>query len=138
MADNFGGKTLSMQSAIKALDQHATFLNTISRQHWWPRITYDMFSGGLVWSDEFRPGGPPDVISSLRFLWAYRTSLMQGEPRADFQPIWEHGLQLCPRWIGFRPDRRRPTPKLLKIYRRGEVTSRRCLRKLERDLELAP
>jgi hypothetical protein len=62
-----------------------------------------------------------DVIWALRFLWAYRTSLMLNQPRAELAEYWQFGLAHFPRWVGFRPGRRQPTPRLLAIYHRGEA-----------------
>jgi hypothetical protein len=73
--------------------------------------TVDIFSGGFKFSDEI-----PDVsdesfevtlslIALLRRLWAYRVSLVEGEPRADLAPTWESASRLAPHWVGFTPDR---------------------------------
>jgi hypothetical protein len=97
---------------------------------------YDLMSGGLVWADETRRNlrrTPTEVIWALRALWAYRTSLMLNEPREELVEFWEYGLAHFPRWVGFRPERREPTSKLLEIYRRGDVSLRKCLRDLERE-----
>ena len=97
---------------------------------------YELMSGGLVWDDEIRRDfqrTPSEVIGTLRFLWAYRTSLMLGQPREELAALWEYGLARFPRWVGFLPERRTPTQKLLEIYRRGDVSLRKCLRDLERE-----
>jgi hypothetical protein len=95
---------------------------------------YELMSGGLVWEDETRgilQRMPTEVIWALRALWAYRTSLMLGEPREELAEFWEYGLAHFPRWVGFLPERRTPTAKLLEIHRRGDVSLRKCLRDLE-------
>jgi len=119
----------------QTLSEFSDHLNSIR----WPRFGhpfYDILSGGLVWPDEtrqlFRPT-PPHVIGALRTLWAYRTSLMLNKPRQELAEFWQYGLEHFPRWVGFHPDRRQPTPALLKIYRRGDVSLRKCLRDLERE-----
>lgn len=85
-------------------------------------VNYDIMSGALIWSDEI----PPDLwvgkIWVPRFIFAYRTSLMLGEPRIELQPVWDEALALFPKWIGFLPERREPTPDLLEVYRRGDVS----------------
>ena len=117
--------------------EYADYLNGIR----WRRFGfpfYDIMSGAVVWTDETRHlfrRTPTDVIDVLRFLWAYRTSLMFGEPREELAEFWEYGLTHFPRWVGFRPQRRQPTPKLLRIYRKGDVSLRKCLRDLERDMD---
>jgi hypothetical protein len=119
----------------RTLDEYADHLNGIH----WPRSGfpfYDVMSGGLVWTDETRRffrRTPTEVIWALRALWAYRTSLMLNEPREELAGFWQYGLARFPRWVGFRPQRRKPTPKLLEIYRRGDMSLRKCLRDLKRN-----
>ena len=91
-------------------------------------------SGALIWSDETNDETPVEVIWALRLVVAYRTSLMLYEPREEFKPIWDFALTLFPKWVGFQPDRRIPTPHLLQIYRRGDVSLRTCLRDMEREM----
>ena len=121
---------------VQTLTDHAAHLNAICSPARRPKIFYDIMSGALIWSDETNKGTPVEVIWALRFIFAYRTSLMLNRPRDAFEPMWELGLSLFPKWVGFRAGRRRPTPKLLQIYRRGDVSLRRCLRNLEREAEI--
>jgi len=121
----------------EVLDRHAERLN---RRRWpWPFVPpfYDVMSGGLAWPDELqRLRHSSDVTDLLRCLWAYRTSLMLGKPHEDdaaLAEVWRMALQACPHWVGFRPNRRTPTPKLLRIYREGRVRMRKCLRDMERE-----
>lgn len=118
---------------VRTLTKHAEKLNRISTPGWWPKITYEILSSALVWSDETNKLLPMEVFQSLRYIVAYRTSLMLNSPREEFKPLWELGLKLFPNWVGFRPERREPTPKLLEIYRRGDVSLRKCLRDWERE-----
>jgi hypothetical protein len=119
----------------RTLHAYADHLNRIR----WPRFWlpfFDMMSGALVWTDETRyivRRTPTEVIWALRALWAYRTSLMLDHPREELAEYWRFGLSRFPSWVGFRPARRRATPRLLRIYRRGEVSTRKCLRDLERE-----
>lgn len=94
---------------------------------------YELMSGALIWRDETRRDTPIHVVWALRAIWAYRTSLMLGKPRAELAEFWRFGLAHFPRWVGFRPERREASPKLLAIHRRGEVSMRKCLRDLERQ-----
>lgn len=76
------------------------------------KCRYDLFAGALVWSDE-RPtwdNAETDFpgLGDLRALWAYRASLILGEPREKFQAVWELALRLCPNWPGLLPERRDP------------------------------
>jgi len=124
-----------MYDPIQSLTEYADHLNTINKAHWFPRVFYEVMSGGLVWSDETNAETPTEVIWALRFLVAYRTGLMLNQPKPKFQVYWDHGLSMFPRWIGFRPNRWTPTNKLLNIYRRGDVSTRKCLRDLEREMD---
>lgn len=120
---------------VQTLTDHAEHLNAICTPAWWPNVLYEIMSGALIWSDETRSNTPVEVMWALRFIVAYRTSLMLNKPREELKPMWELGLSLFPKWIGFRPERRQPTPKLLQIYRRGDVNLRKCLRDMEREID---
>ena len=118
------------------LEEYAGHLNAIRRPRWFGGPYYELLSGALVWTDETRHffrRTPVQVIWALRGLWAYRTSLMLEKPREELAGYWQLGLARFPRWVGFRPERRQATPALLKIYRRGDVSTRKCLRDLERE-----
>jgi hypothetical protein len=58
---------------------------------------------------------------------------MLNAPREEFTDFWQFGLAHFPQWVGFRPERREATPSLLEIYRRGNVSMRKCLRDSERE-----
>jgi len=100
---------------------------------------YDEWSGGLAWTDELNwVRRNAEVSDLLRALWAYRTSLMLGKPHEDdaaLAEVWRMTQAQCPHWVGFRPGRRAPTPKLLRIYREGNVRVRKCLRDLKREFD---
>jgi hypothetical protein len=82
------------------------------------RMTYDLYAGGLAWSDEapadweecIREDGSPAFVGlgEFRALVNYRSSLIQGTPREEFHDLWTRALQLCPNWPGFLPQRRDP------------------------------
>jgi hypothetical protein len=120
---------------FQVLAEHAKHLNAISTPEPGAEVWYEIWSGALRWSDETNSKTPVEVFGALNFIVAYRTSLMLGKPREVLKPVWEHALTLFPNWVGFRPERRQPTPELLKIYRRGDVSLRKCLRKIEREME---
>lgn len=120
---------------VQTLTDHAEHLNALCSSAWWPRIYYEIMSGALVWSDETTSNTPVEVIWALRPIVAYRTSLMMDEPREELKPYWDLGLSLFPKWVGFRPERRQATPKLLQLYRRGDVSLRKCLRDLEQEMD---
>ena len=120
----------------RELIDYAARLNAMSRPRLFARPFYDMMSGGLVWTDETRRDTPVHVIWALRSFWAYRTSLMLSQSHEEQVQVsywWQFGQAHFPNWVGFRPERRRPTAKLLRIYRMGDVSLRKCLRDLERE-----
>lgn len=67
-------------------------------------------SGGFVWSDE----GLREVAEfcsadgnyAHRAVIAYRASLIRGEPRNELADAWRQLSSACPKWPGFRPERR--------------------------------
>ncbi len=54
------------------------------------------------------------------------------EPNGE---VWLYCRSLFPNWIGFLPERHKPTPELRTIYRRGDVSSRWCIRQWQRESE---
>ncbi|QDT10529.1 hypothetical protein [Planctomycetes bacterium K23_9] len=119
---------------MEALEIHADHLNSLCTPDTDASVRYDMLADALVWSDETGYSTPNDVIDGLRQLRHYRTHVMlnDSEPEPDGD-VWLHCRSLFPKWVGFLPARHNQTPELLTIYRRGDVTSRWCLRQLERE-----
>src|SRR5438105_8031694 len=82
--------------------------------------SFELMSGGLIWSDEFPPPGAPGwaAISPnwvSRFLLAYRASITLGEERAELRPVWDQVVKQAANWPGLRPERRGvPALRLLK------------------------
>ena len=118
---------------FRVLTEHAEHLNGIRRPKLFSKPFYEIMSGALVWRDERTAQTPVEAIWALRLIWAYRTSLMLNNPRTEWESLWNHAYAHFPAWVGFRPSRRAPTPKLLRIYRKGDVGLRKCLRDLERE-----
>lgn len=114
---------------------HANHLNSINRKRMFSKVFYEVMSGGLVWTDETKSNTPTDAIQALRFLFAYRTSVMVGNPREELKRMWDESQLLFPDWIGFRSERRTATPRLLKILQHGEDDLKASLRNLEDDTE---
>lgn len=119
---------------MKSLELYAAHLNSISVSDPDAKINYDILADALVWSDETGDSTSIDVIWGLRQLRHYRTHVLLKDIEPD-NDVWQHCQSLFPNWIGFLPERRKPTPELLAIYRRGDVSSRWCLRQLERESE---
>jgi len=120
---------------VVTLTEHAEHLNAICSPAWWPKVFYEIMSGAVIWSDETNSKTPVEVLWALRFIVAFRTSLMLNKPREELKPMWDLGLSLFPKWVGFRPERRQASPKLLQIYRRGDVSVRKCLSDMDREIE---
>lgn len=72
--------------------------------------SYEGMSGGLRWNDEF-PGEAIEACIradswAFRCVWAYRASLIRGQPRDELRGAWDQLARECPEWPGFRPERR--------------------------------
>jgi hypothetical protein len=83
------------------------------------RMGYDLFAGGLVWSDErpaweeisiYSPDGLPTFqgLGVFRGLLNHRNSLILGTSTERFAHVWDQASRLCPNWPGFLPARRDP------------------------------
>lgn len=102
------------------------------------RCQYELLSGGLVWSDEFTITilnelsdlSEEPIAHIFRYLWAYRSSLIEGQERQEFQPIWAEMQVIFPGWPGFRPERSSPDLKEQLIKERKLMEKR--VRRMER------
>jgi len=117
---------------MEVLEIDAAHLNAICVPDPEAKIFYDIWSDALVWSDEQLESTTTEVIWGLRTLRYYRTHLMLDNAEPDNE-VWDYCRLLFPNWVGFLPERRKPTLGLSAVYRRGEVSSRWCLRKLDRE-----
>jgi hypothetical protein len=79
----------------------------------------DGMSDALVWPDECPEDAPMELISALRFVWNYRTSLLL-ETIPQFEENWKIAKECFPSWVGFRPERTSPSPELLQAIREGK------------------
>lgn len=124
-----------IEKMIEPLRQYAGRLNRIDAPS--PEATpfYEIMSGGLVWSDEKISDIPSEAIWALRPLFAYRASLILGEPEEKWRSYWNECRTLFPRWIGFHPDRQRQAPELVICLKKEKAN---MLRELEAGLEAAP
>lgn len=121
-------------TGIEQLLSHAAHLNGLDRVDPSAVIQYDIVSGALIWSDETDEATPFSVISELRQIFAYRTYLMRENIEPD-NDAWLMCVEAFPNWIGFLSERRRLTPELAAEYRRGDISTKWCLRQLEREAE---
>lgn len=118
---------------FQTLSRHAAHFNALQKPAASPQVFFDVLAGGLMWSDEMAEDTPLEAVRALRLLIAYRAGLMLDEPREEYRALWEHALGLFPQWVGFHPERRRPSPELLEAHRRGTVAMRQSLRDIERE-----
>ncbi|CAN0340419.1 unnamed protein product, partial [Ectocarpus sp. 4 AP-2014] len=108
-------------------EQYAVHLNALDTAGSCEDVFYEIMSGALIWKDETSQDTPVEVVWALRTLWAYRTSLMLDAPRTELTKYWDSALSLFPEWVGFSPERRKATPRLLHIHRQGSVSLKKCL-----------
>jgi hypothetical protein len=113
--------------ALYQLTTHAEHLNALDTPDPHAAPQYEIMSGALIWPDETSESTPLTVIDALRQIWAYRTRLMLDDTEPN-NAFWDQCVALFPKWIGFLPERRKPTPALLAEYRRGDVSLKWCLR----------
>ena len=117
---------------MEALEMYADHLSSLSTRDPQANIRYDILADALVWSDETTDSTPNDVIDGLRQLRHYRTHVLLNDSEPD-SDVWLLCRSLFPDWVGFLSDRHKQSTELLSIYRRGDVSSRWCLRQLERE-----
>jgi hypothetical protein len=96
-----------MSDIFQALKRIAPKLNELPED---PnaRVSFEMMSGGLVWSDELPAWDQmePGESHCLRAIWRFRSSLILGCPAEKYRPYWEEAQQLFPNWPGFHLQRR--------------------------------
>jgi hypothetical protein len=91
---------------------------------------YEMMSGALMWEDE-KTRLPSSELGWFRAALAYRSSVILGRPRTEFEPIWSALKRVAPNWPGFRPERCQPNPELLNYLHVEKKSSRRYLDRLD-------
>ena len=119
---------------MQAVEMNAALLNSICDPDPNAKPQYDIMSDAIVWSDEKHPNLTWDLISALQQVWHFRTHCILHNKRIDSDVI-DKCAKLFPRWIGFLPERWNQTPEILAEYRRGDITTRWCLRNLEREFK---
>ena len=105
---------------LASLRLHSEHLNKIGTPS--PAATpfYELMSGGLVWTDERDTDVPSEVIWALRPLFAHRASLIKGVPDTKWLAYWATCIVIFPRWIGFLPERAKPTAQRIALLNRGQ------------------
>jgi hypothetical protein len=96
------------------LRRWAAHLDAITEQRV-PQPMRDILADGLIWRDETIDATPFEVISALRLVWHHRTGIIIGEQRR-FAETWQLARGLFPHWVGFHPERCRPSTELADFY----------------------
>ena len=99
----------------------------------------ESLSASFHWSDEWLSRVVRLCLdhSSRAYFYVivYRTSLIEGKPIEEYRRVWEHLLQACPEWPGFRPERCSTDLRLAlgRTRKRLCIDFERDLRESERD-----
>ena len=79
-------------------ERHARRLNDLTFSETARRF-YEMMSGALMWDDE-KPDIPFSELGWFRAALAYRSSIILGQPRTEFESVWSALLRIAPDWPG--------------------------------------
>ena len=111
---------------LKTYEENSRFLDSMPFD---PKckFQYELMSGAVIWSDEMRGNLSSELISGLRVVWAYRSSLYLEEPRKEFEDVWNRARELFPSWPGFHESRLKPDGKVISYYKRVKYKSDRKL-----------
>lgn len=85
------------------------------------RLTYELMSDALIWSDELPPVSDDYDTNCLRGIFRYRTTLILGKPEEKFRARWEEARTLFPHWPGFLPERQVSDPERIRYYEEAEA-----------------
>jgi hypothetical protein len=102
---------------LALLRTYAVRLNNIDTPSPTATPFYELMSGGLVWTDEKITDVPSEVIWALRPLFAHRASLIKGVPDTKWLAYWAACIEMFPRWIGFLPERAKPTAQNIALLK---------------------
>ena len=94
------------------------------------RHFYEMMSGALMWEDE-KGELPFSELGWFRAALAYRSSILLGQPRPEFESIWTALMRVAPNWPGFRAERCTPSSELVAYLNEQEKSSKRTLDHLD-------
>ena len=89
-----------------------------------------MMSGALMWDDE-KPDIPFSELGWFRAALAYRSSVILGQPRTEFESVWIALQRIAPNWPGFRAERCTPSPELVDYLQEQRKSSARSLDRLD-------
>ncbi len=123
-----------MQEIFGAYHQYAQDLNLRSEPDPAAVPFMDGMSDALVWPDECPQDAPMELISALRFVWNYRTSLLL-ESIPQFEDNWKIAKECFPLWVGFRPERTLPSPELLQAIREGKQSLNEMFDEMQAEMD---
>lgn len=117
---------MNTNAILKTYEKNSQFLDSMPFD---PnsKFQYELMSGAVIWNDETIGNLPFDLISSLRLIWAYRSSLYLEKPRKEFEKVWNEAIRLFPNWPGFHPSRIQPEEKVITYYKEAKRNSHRSL-----------
>lgn len=124
-------------AAALAYPELAAVADRLDRKRgWWLPLppTADILGAAVFWLDEVILTDPY-VVSALRPVLRYRTTLARGQPDVELEGHWEAAKLLFPNWVGFRPRRRRWTRRFASAYRWMELRTDEVIAEMEREEE---
>jgi hypothetical protein len=98
----------------------------------------DLLSGGYKFSDEIPmvfemdQSHAQDVISLLRYLWAYRASIVINNPLSSLADCWNRTKQYAPNWPGFYDERCSSCMMSFVIHECGAKSSKDFIESIEK------
>ncbi len=110
-------------------ERHARRLNDLTFSETARRF-YEVMSGALMWDDE-KPDIPFSELGWFRAALAYRSSVILGQPRTEFESIWSALQRTAPKWPGFRAERCTPSPELVDFLNAQRKSSKRSIDRLD-------
>lgn len=97
---------------------------------------YELMSGALVWQDEKADFSSENwsagEIGLLRMIWAFRSSVILGSPRQEFESVWRRLLNAAPNWPGFRAERCNPSEEAILYLKTAKRRSDRNFDRYEK------
>ena len=98
-------------AAAKSFPELAAAAPILNRKRGWPipLLPRPDVLGGCIYRPDEVVSSDHAIVSALRPVLRYRTTLARGEPDDKYREHWEAALLLFPRWVGFRPRRLRWT-----------------------------
>jgi hypothetical protein len=91
------------------------------------KITYDLMSGALIWSDEKANDLTVEEMGCLRAVLRFRTSIITSEPDERFRHLWTQLVAKYPDWIGFDASRCQANEELAILYHKCKRSSKKYI-----------